>query len=150
MRAETTISDETDQKLTVICERTNVTRRELIRRAIDSYCDQQYMLTEMFKMGQSLIESQAAQMEQINRNRIAAVGAIQETQQACIESTTRNHAILQQVANRLTAIERCLGIPSFSVVDTVKKVANAACIIGTSTMLYFAAPALWIEFNTVL
>ena len=139
MRAETTISDETDQKLTVICENANMTRREAIRRAIDSYCDQQYMLTEMYRMGQSLIESQAAQMKQIEHNRAAAVGAILETQDACVEATTRNYAMLQQVANRLTVIERCLGIPAISVVD-MKKVANVASFF---TLLLSSTHSLW-------
>ena len=145
MRAETTISEETDQKLTAICETANITRREAIRRAIDSYCDQQYMLTEMYRMGQSLIESQAAQMKQIEQNRAAAVGAIVQTQDACVEATNRNYTMLQQIANRLTAVERCLGIPSISVVD-MKKVANVASFF---TLLLSSTHSLW-GFGAIL
>ena len=139
MRAETTISPETDQKLTELCQATGITRREIIRRAIDSYCDQQYLLNEIVKMGQSLIETQAIQMQQIEQNRTTAVHAIIETQNACVAATTKNYTAIRAVINRLDAIERNLGIKGMSDV-TSRKIANAACFF---MLMLSTTPALF-------
>lgn len=142
MRVETTISPETDKKLTDLCEQTNITRRELIRRAIDSYCDQQFLLNEIMKMGHTIIEAQAVQLARIDENRSAVLKVATDNTKACVDASKRNYDAIQSIADRLTEIERRLMIvPSATVI--ARKVANAACYL---TFLLSMLPALF-QFN---
>lgn len=126
IRVETTISEESDDKLNQLCEKTGVTKRELVRRAIQSYCDQQALLNEL--------------LLKIEETNIDLFRVAMDNQQACVDATVRNYHAIQAISDRMTEIEKRLGIDRFSDMMKSRAVANAACFF---TALLSSALALW-------
>lgn len=126
IRVETTISEEADDNLNHLCEKTGVTKRELVRRAIQSYCDQQALLNEL--------------LLKIEETNIDLFRVAMDNQQACVDATVRNYHAIQEVSNRMIEIEKRLGIDRFSDMMKSKAVANAACFF---MLMLSTTPALF-------